>query len=60
MPSAFKINIFDSALTFIFHLSGASATCLIKGDLSNDKDIILFISITLLALSIKRFAFKSC
>lgn len=47
MPSILKIKVFNSALTFIFHFSDAPAICLIKGDLSSDKDIISFISIIL-------------
>lgn len=39
MHSVIKRKVFDSALTFIFHFSGALAICLIKGDLSSDKDI---------------------
>ena len=59
MLSVFKRKVFNSTLTFIFHFSGALAICLIKGDPSSDKDIILIIKIILEAPSIKRFAFKS-
>ena len=51
MHSVFKRKVFDSVLTFIFHFSGALAICLIKGDLSSDKDIILIIKIILEEMS---------
>ena len=47
MHSVFKRKVFNSTLTFIFHFSGALAICLIKGDLSSNKDIILIIKIIL-------------
>lgn len=56
----FQKKGFQICFDIYFPFSGALAICLIKGDLSSDKDIILFISIILWALSIKQFSFKSC
>jgi hypothetical protein len=52
MPLVFKTKDLKYALTFIFHFFGALLICLIKGDLFSDKEIILFISISLQSRSL--------